>query len=48
MDRFYINKHQLKYHIASFYGIPSSEKALKLAFVFRSADGSQAGREKSL
>ncbi|MCB0737003.1 MAG: T9SS type A sorting domain-containing protein [Bacteroidetes bacterium] len=39
------NKHQMKFHIASFYGIPTNETALKLAFVFRSADGNKAGRE---
>jgi len=31
--------------IRAYYGVPSSEKILKLAFVFRSADGSRTGRE---
>lgn len=38
------NKFQLTYHIASFYGVPSAEKVLKLAFVFRNQDGSKVGR----
>jgi 1,4-alpha-glucan branching enzyme len=38
------NKFTLRYHIKSFYGIPSNETALKLAFVFRNADGSKVGR----
>ncbi len=29
----------------AFYGVPSSEKILKLAFVFRNADGSRTGRD---
>jgi 1,4-alpha-glucan branching enzyme len=31
--------------IREFYNVPSSEKILKLAFVFRSSDGSKTGRE---
>ncbi len=31
--------------IRSYYGVPSSEKILQMAFVFRSADGSKTGRE---
>ncbi|MES2559274.1 MAG: alpha-amylase family glycosyl hydrolase [Bacteroidota bacterium] len=38
------NKFTLKYHIKTFYGIPANETALKLAFVFRNADGSKVGR----
>ncbi len=30
--------------IRAYYGVPSSEKILKMAFVFRSADGSKTGR----
>jgi len=30
--------------IRTYYGVPSTEKILKLAFVFRSADGSKTGR----
>ncbi|GMT44354.1 MAG: hypothetical protein IEMM0006_0186 [bacterium] len=30
--------------IRAYYGVPSGEKILKLAFVFRSADGSKTGR----
>lgn len=38
------NKFSLKYHIKTFYGLPSNETALKLAFVFRNVDGSKVGR----
>ncbi|HTX88706.1 MAG TPA: alpha-amylase family glycosyl hydrolase [Bacteroidales bacterium] len=31
--------------IREFYGVPATEKILKIAFVFRNADGSKAGRE---
>jgi len=31
--------------IRTYYGVPSSEKILKLAFVFRAADNSKTGRE---
>ncbi len=31
--------------IRAFYGVPSGEKILKMAFVFRSSDGSKTGRE---
>lgn len=41
------NKFTLRYHIKSFYGIPSNETALKLAFVFRNVDGSKVGRTSS-
>ncbi len=39
------DKYKIKYHIRSFYGLPSGETALKLAFVFRNLDGSKVGRE---
>jgi len=39
------NLYQIKFHIRSFYGLPSGEKALKMAFVFRSQDGTKSGRE---
>lgn len=38
------NKHQLTYHINSFYNIPSNETVEKLAFVFRNVDGSKEGK----
>ncbi|MCB9250935.1 MAG: T9SS type A sorting domain-containing protein [Flavobacteriales bacterium] len=36
--------YKFKFHIRSFYGLPSGENALKLAFVFRNKDGSKVGR----
>jgi 1,4-alpha-glucan branching enzyme len=39
------NRFKIKYHIKSFYGLPTGETALKLAFVFRNLDGSKVGRE---
>jgi glycosidase len=39
------NLHRIKYHIRSYYGIPQSETVLKLAFVFRNANGSIVGRD---
>jgi len=39
------NKHQLKYHINSFYNVPANEVVSKLAFVFRNVDGSIVGRD---
>jgi len=36
---------KIKPDIRSWYGVPSSEQILKLAFVFRNADGSIVGRE---
>lgn len=39
------NLYRIKFHLRSFYGLPSGEKALKMAFVFRSQDGSKVGRE---
>lgn len=38
------NKHEIKFHIPTFYNLPISETVLQLACVFRSADGSQVGR----
>ncbi|MES2780416.1 MAG: alpha-amylase family glycosyl hydrolase [Bacteroidota bacterium] len=38
------NKFTLRYHIKSFYGLPTNETALKLAFVFRNVDGTKVGR----
>ena len=38
------NKFSIKYHIKTFYGLPSNETALKLAFVFRNVDGTKVGR----
>ncbi len=38
------NRHRKRYHIRSFYGIPSSDSVISLAFVFRNADGSVVGR----
>ena len=39
------NEYRIKFHLRSFYGLPSGEKALKMAFVFRNQDGSKVGRE---
>ncbi|MGE5424502.1 MAG: alpha-amylase family glycosyl hydrolase, partial [Syntrophothermus sp.] len=41
------NKYQLKIFpsIRTFYNVPAGETILKLAFVFRNADGSKVGRE---
>jgi len=39
------NKFQLTFNITTFYGVPSSEKVLKLAFVFRNTDGTLVGRQ---
>jgi alpha-glucosidase (family GH31 glycosyl hydrolase) len=38
------NLYSLTFHIRSFYQIRQEETVLKLAFVFRNADGSKAGR----
>jgi len=37
--------HKISYPIRSFYGVPAGEEILKMAFVFRNADGSVVGRE---
>jgi pullulanase/glycogen debranching enzyme len=39
------NKHQITIDIDQFYGAPSTVTVLKLAFVFRTANGSIVGRE---
>lgn len=41
------NRHSIKYHINSFYGVPANETVTHLAFVFRNADGSIVGRAAS-
>lgn len=38
------NKHQLRYHIRSFYNVPEDETVERLAFVFRNIDGSREGK----
>lgn len=38
------NIYSFKLHIPSFYGVPSNEKVLKLAFVFRDKTGNKVGR----
>ncbi len=38
------DKHSIKYHINSFYNVPSGETVQSLAFVFRNQDGSKVGR----
>jgi len=38
------NRYSLTFHIRSYYQIREGETVLKLAFVFRNADGSKAGR----
>jgi 1,4-alpha-glucan branching enzyme len=37
--------HRISFHIDSFYGAPASETLLRLAFVFRNANGSIVGRD---
>ncbi len=39
------NKWRIVINIPTYYGVPSSETILKLAFVFRNADGSKVGRD---
>jgi glycosidase len=39
------NKHQITIDIDQFYGVPSNVTVLKLAFVFRTSNGSVVGRE---
>lgn len=39
------NKHQITIDIDQFYGVPGTVSVLKLAFVFRTANGSIVGRE---
>jgi hypothetical protein len=40
------NKFQISINPRTFYGVPASEKILKLAMVFKNADGSKVGRNK--
>lgn len=39
------NKFSKTYSIPAFYGVPAGDTIIKLAFVFRNADGTVAGRE---
>lgn len=39
------NMHRISYNIKDYYGVPDSERALQLAFVFRNANGSVVGRD---
>ncbi len=39
------NRHSLKFHINTFYGVPSNETVKSLAFVFRDASGNTVGRD---
>ena len=41
------NLYSIKYHIRSFYGVPQNVQVLRLAFVFRNANGSIVGRDAS-
>ncbi len=38
------NRHQLRFHVRSFYNVPTNESIRRLAFVFRNADGSREGK----
>lgn len=38
------DKYQISYNVREYYGVPSNEDILRLAFVFRNADGSKVGR----
>ncbi len=38
------DKYQISYNVREYYGVPSNEGILRLAFVFRNADGSKVGR----
>ncbi|MEM8892302.1 MAG: hypothetical protein AAGD28_30260, partial [Bacteroidota bacterium] len=38
------NKHELKYHARTFYGVPANENVQRLAFVFRNVNGSREGK----
>jgi len=38
------NKHSIKFHINTFYNVPTNENAYRLAFVFRDAAGNKVGR----
>ena len=39
------NLYQITYNIRAFYGVPESETVLRLAFVFRNANGSKEGKD---
>ena len=41
------NKHQLTFHMRSFYGVPVNERILEMAFVFRNVDGSREGKTEN-
>ena len=41
------DKWSIRFHIRSYYGVPVSEKILALAFVFRNANSSRAGRSET-
>ena len=47
LERIGTNIYQKKYHIKTLYNVPDNEIVLKLAYVFRSADGSLVGRSES-
>ncbi|MDW3647279.1 MAG: alpha-amylase family glycosyl hydrolase [Bacteroidia bacterium] len=38
------NKHELKYHARTFYGVPANENVQRLSFVFRNVNGSREGK----
>lgn len=39
------NRHSIRYHIRSFYNVPTTDTVEQLSFVFRNADGSLVGRD---
>ena len=39
------NRHKIRYHVRSYYGLPAGEPAQELSFVFRNANGSIVGRD---
>lgn len=41
------NKHTLRFHIRSFYGLPQNVTASRIAIVFRNVDGSKEGKTSS-
>lgn len=41
------NLHSIKFHINTFYGVPSNETVQSLAFVFRNVDGTKEGKTAS-
>lgn len=38
------NQHQMSFNIRTFYGVPTGEEVVEMAFVFRNADGSIEGK----